>query len=146
MSVTYIVGTPDFHLKGRYDCLKSRLFPSLGSVFDVLRVPLFEGLDLRDVFMDCLLFYSFGKRGHRAITCCMLAFHNLTSGHVTRYTTSYILNMQKHLLLLHLKRVSCHVRMCPNEIFLCRVLVSENIHAIKITCRSADNELLHAKL
>ena len=102
MSVTYIVGTPDFHLKGRYDCLKSRLFPSLGSVFDVLRVPLFEGLDLRDVFMDCLLFYSFGKRGHRAITCCMLAFHNLTSGHVTRYTTSYILNMQKHLLLLHL--------------------------------------------
>ena len=102
MSVTYIVGTPDFHLKGRYDCLKSRLFPSLGSVFDVLRVPLFEGLDLRDVFMDCLLFYSFGKRGHRAITCCMLAFHNLTSGHVTRYTTSDILNMQKHLLLLHL--------------------------------------------
>ena len=102
MSVTYIVGTPDFHLKGRYDCLKSRLFPSLGSVFDVLRVSLFEGLDLRDVFMDCLLFYSFGKRGHRAITCCMLAFHNLTSGHVTRYTTSNILNMQKHLLLLHL--------------------------------------------
>ena len=102
MSVTYIVGTPDFHLKGRYDCLKSRLFPSLGSVFDVLRVPLFEGLDLRDVFMDCLLFYSFRKRGHRAITCCMLAFHNLTSGHVTRYTTSDILNMQKHLLLLHL--------------------------------------------
>ena len=102
MSVTYIVGTPDFHLKGRYDCLKSRLFPSLGSVFDVLRVPLFEGLDLRDVFMDCLLFYSFGKRGHRAITCCMLAFHNLTSGHVTRSKTSDILNMQKHLLLLHL--------------------------------------------
>ena len=76
MSVTYIVGTPDFNLKGRYDCLNSRLFPSLGSVFDVLRVPLFEGLDLRDLFMDFQLFYSFGKRGHRAITCCMLAFHN----------------------------------------------------------------------
>ena len=102
MSVTYIVGTPDFNLKGRYDCLNSRLFPSLGSVFDVLRVPLFEGVDLRDLFMDFQLFYSFGKRQHRAITCCMLAFHNLTSGHVTRYTTSDILNMQKHLLLLHL--------------------------------------------
>ena len=102
MSVTYIVGTPDFNLKGRYDCLNSRLFPSLGSVFDVLRVPLFEDVDLRDLFMDFQLFYSFGKKQHRAITCCMLAFHNLTSGHVTRYTTSDILNMQKHLLLLHL--------------------------------------------
>ena len=101
-SVTYIGDTPDFHRNGRYDCLNSPLFPSLGSVFDVLRVPLFEGVDLRDLFMDFQLFYSFGKRGHRAITCCMLAFHNLTSGHVTRYTTSYILNMQKHLLLLHL--------------------------------------------
>ena len=102
MSVTYIVGTPDFNLKGRYDCLNSRLFPSLGSVFDVLRVPLFENLDLRDLFMDFQLCYSFRKRGHRAITCRMLAFHNLTSGHVTRSKTSDILNMQKHLLLLHL--------------------------------------------
>ena len=100
--VTYIGDTPDFHRNGRYDCLNSPLFPSLGSVFDVLRVPLFEGVDLRDLFMDFQLFYSFGKRQHRAITCCMLAFHNLTSGHVTRYTTSDILNMQKHLLLLHL--------------------------------------------
>ena len=88
MSVTYIVGTPDFNLKGRYDCLNSRLFPSLGSVFDVLRVPLFEVLDLRDLFVDFQLCYSFRKRGHRAITCRMLAFHNLTSGHVTRCRTS----------------------------------------------------------